>query len=167
MSDTQEAHVKRGPGRPPKLSEPESLGMKKGVKSWTPANVTEIENKEDGYVYRRISKAPDNITKKKLEGWEIVSGTNDPNTTQIAGYGRINDGKQLTSVVGGTDWILARMSEDMVAERERYFLGETGRRTKGLTAHLRSEMKGEAPVHGEIKISSRTGTQIIEQKTRG
>ncbi len=142
-----------------------SPSIKKGNSTWSPANVAEIEGKEEGYRYRKIRKDADNVARKKQEGWEIVSGVNGQSTTAQAGNGRINDGSSLTSVREGTDWILGRMPEEVALKREAHFNGETERRTKGLTAHLKKEMNnkgGGASVHGDITISSRHGTQVIE-----
>lgn len=142
-----------------------SPSIKKGNSTWAPANVSEIEGKEEGYRYRKIRKDADNVAKKKQEGWEIVSGVNGQSTTARAGDGRINDGNSLTSVQEGTDWVLGRISEEEAQKRDAYFNSETERRTKGLTAHLKKDMQskgGNAPVHGDITISSRRGTQVIE-----
>lgn len=160
QSDTQ---AKRGPGRPPKMSE--SVGVKKGVKSWTPANVSEVNNKEPGFRYRWARKDKDNVAKKQMENWEIVNAVNAPVTQAEAGYGRINDGTPLTSTQERSDAILMRIPEETAELRDDYYNNESSRRVQGLTAHLKKEMGAKAsnaPVHGEIKISTRQGTQVIE-----
>ncbi len=139
--------------------------LKKGNPTWSPANVAEIQGKEDGYRYRKIRKDTDNISRKKQEGWDIVSGINGQETSSQAGYGRINDGTALTSAREGTDWVLGRIPEEEAQKRDAYFNNETARRTQGLTAHIKKDIRekgGNAPVHGDITISSRTGTQVIE-----
>lgn len=158
MSETAEV-TKRGVGRPPKND------LKKGHSSWRPANVSEVSNKEPGFRYRWASKAPDNLTKKKIEGWETVNAVTNPQTTAEAGHGRINDGKPLTSAQERSDAVLMRIPEDMAEQRDAYYNNESARRVSGLTAHLKKEMQrdaGNAPVHGEIKISSNQGTQVID-----
>lgn len=141
-------------GRPP---------MKKGIPSWKPASVTDVANKEEGYRYRWSNKNPDNLAKKAIEGWETVSGlTGDKSKPSEE---RIQDGKNLASTYEKHDVILQRMPEELALGRDEYFNNETLRRTAGLTAHLKKEMKdkgGNAPVHGDITISSRQGTQVIE-----
>jgi len=166
MSEVEQtvSHAKRSPGRPPnKISD--SVGVKKGVTSWTPANVSEVSNKEPGFRYRWARKDKDNVAKKQLENWEIVNAVNAPETHAEPGYGRLNDGKALTSTQERNDSILMRIPEEIAQLRDDYYNNEASRRVQGLTAHLKKEMGshgGNAPVHGEIKLSSRKGTQIIE-----
>lgn len=169
MSNTttsEQPEVSRKPGRPSKQSvEHSTVGIKKGVSSWTPANVADIEGKEDGYRYRKARKDQDNVARKRQEGWEVVSDLNGSEATSSGGYGRINDGSQTTSVREGTDWVLMRIPEEVAVKRDAYFNNESARRVQGLTAHLKKDMGekgGNAPVHGNITISSKDGMQVIE-----
>lgn len=136
--------------------------VKKGKTSWTPASVTEVTNKEDGYRYRWSNKTPDNLAKKDAEGWENVSKlTNDKSMPSPE---RIGDGKKLTSVYEKHDVVLQRIPEELAKQRDAYYETETNRRTSGLTAHIKNEIKnkgGNAPIHGDITISSRLGEQKI------
>lgn len=142
----------RKPGRPP---------MKKGRTSWSPASVTEVVNKEDGYRYRWSNKSPDNLAKKQAEGWETISKLSSDKS--IPSPERINDGKPLTSIYEKHDVILQRIPEELAVERDEYFNKESERRTSGLTSHIKREIGKEgAETHGEITISSRRGTQVIE-----
>lgn len=134
--------------------------VKKGKSSWAPASLNEFFDKEPGYRYRMVSKDPTNLAKKAREGWETVSAINNAGTVHDAPE-RINDGKKMTSVQEGHDWILQRIPEETAKERDEYFNNESERRVQGLTAHLKREV-GNAPIHGNINISSRRGTQVIE-----
>lgn len=137
--------------------------LKKGNPTWSPANVSEIYGKEDGYRYRKLRKDPTNIANKKLEGWEIVSGINGANTTVEVGAGRINDGQGITSVREGTDWVLARITEETAQSRDDYYNKENARRVSGLTAHVKKEVGKEgAATHGAITVSSREGEQVYD-----
>ena len=159
--ETQSQDVKRGPGRPKQVNE-EIPVKKKGKSSWKPASLNEFYNKEEGYTYRMIRKDPDNLAKKQVENWEIVSGIQSGNTKHIE-PGRINDGKPLTSVQEGKDWILQRISEETALERDAYYNNETNRREAGLTAHVKKEVAKEgANTHGEITISNRNGTKSYD-----
>jgi len=150
------------PGRPPKKISDMDTGLKKGRSSWKPASLNEFMNKEEGYRYRMVRKDAENLAKKKAEGWETVSGLDSSNTAQID-PGRIEHGKSLTSTQEGKDWILQRIPEEMALERDEYFNKENQRRVGGLTAHVKKEINKEgAAAHGEITISSRRGTQVIE-----
>jgi hypothetical protein len=147
----------RKPGRP-------SKPLKKGNSSWTPASLNEFTGKEPGYRYRMSRKDANNLSKKEQEGWENVSDLQSNNINQ-EDPNRIEHGKSLTSMHEGHDWILQRMPEELAQERDSYYNNEAARRVSGLTAHIKNEMKKtglNAPVHGEITISSRSGTQVIE-----
>lgn len=150
MSDLAQEISKRGR---PKL--------KKGKSSWTPASLNEFSDKEDGYRYRMSRKDPDNLAKKAQEGWETVSKLNAD--TKYDDPERIEDGKGLTSVLEGRDWVLQRIPEETAKKRDEYYNGETERRVSGLTAHVKKEIgKTGGQAHGEITISSRNGTQVID-----
>ncbi len=142
--------AKRGPGRP--KQEP-----KKGNPSWKPASLNDFTDKEPGYRYRMSRNDPDNLAKKAQEGWENVSGSQSPTTKHIEA-GRIDDGKALTSVLEGRDWVLQRIPEELAQERDVYYNNESERRIAGLTAHIKKELGNEgAETHGDITISSRKG----------
>lgn len=135
-------------GRPP---------LKKGKASWQPASLNEFEGKEEGFRYRMSSKDPKNLAKKDQEGWETVTGG-----IKHIDAGRIDDGAKMTSVYEGHDWVLQRIPEEVAQDRDAYWNKETARRTAGLTAHIKKDLsKDSAEVHGEITISSRNGTQVI------
>lgn len=145
-------------------SKTEEQKIKKGTNSWKPASLNEFENKESGYRYRMVRKDPDNLARKRAEGWEPVSGINNP-TASYQDPNKIEQGKGLTSVNEGKDWILHRMPEELAKQRDEYFDKKSKDRVKGLTAHLKSEMSKtgtNAPLHGEIKIDTKYGTQIID-----
>lgn len=138
--------------------------VKKGNTSWMPASLNEFENKDPNYTYRMMRKDPDNLAKKSKEGWEVVSGVQD-SSVEHQDANRIEDGKPLTSVQEGRDWILGRIPNEVAQARHDYHDKENKRREAGLTAHLKDKMKkegGNAPVHGEITISSRRGTETYE-----
>ena len=140
---------------------PKQDGIKKGKPRWKPASLNEFTNKEAGYRYRMSRKDPENLEKKAREGWENVDSTK----TKHVDAGRVDDGKPLTSVNEGKDWILQRIPEELAKERDEYYNAENERRVSGLTAHLKKDMKekgGNAPVHGNITISSRKGTETID-----
>lgn len=145
-------------GRPKKDATP----LKKGRSTWKPASVTDVINKEDGYRYRWANKTADNLAKKEAEGWETVSSLQSDRVSPTDS-GKINEGRSLSSVYEKHDVILQRIPEESALARDAYYQEETQRRTSGLTAHVKKEInKGGAPSHGEITISSRTGTQIID-----
>lgn len=147
--------AKRGPGRPRQEI------LKKGKSSWKPASLNIFDNLEPGYRYRMMRKDPENLAKKHQEQWEVVSGTQSPQTShQAPGY--IGDHAPTTSVLEGKDWILGRIPEEVAQSRDEYINRRTEQRTVGLTAHIKRDLaENNAPMHGEITISSRRGTQTL------
>lgn len=136
--------------------------MKKGKSSWQPASLNEFSNKEEGYRYRMSRKDPENLAKKAQEGWETVSAIQSGNVKHDSAE-RIDDGAALSSVLEGRDWILQRLPEELALGRDEFYNNEVERRTAGLTAHVKKEIgKSGANTHGEITISSRTGTKVID-----
>lgn len=136
--------------------------LKKGNTSWKPASVTDVVDKDPNFRYRWSGKNPDNLAKKKAEGWETVSGLSSDQTNSPESN-RVNDGRQLTSTLEKTDVILQRLPEELGRERDEYFNNETQRRESGLTAHIKKDLAKEgAGMHGKITISSRKGEQTIE-----
>lgn len=152
-----EAEIRK-PGRPPK----QQVGIKKGKSSWKPASAMEVIDKEDGYRYRWSNKAPDNLAKKELEGWETVSGVTGDRSKHVDAD-RISDGKPLTSIRERHDCILQRIPEDVAAGRDEYMNKKSAKRTEALTAHFKEEAKKQGTAtHGKITISSLKGEQVIE-----
>lgn len=138
---------------------------KKGRPSWKPASVTDVANKEPGYRYRWSNKTPDNLAKKEAEGWETVSGVTSDQAQAVSDH-KMDSGKNLTSVHEKRDVILQRIPEETAQQRDAYMNEKTQKRTLGLTAHLKKEIRtnaGNAPLHGNITISSlKGGEQIID-----
>lgn len=177
MSPNTGGYAKRGPGRRraaaiepaaqegvatiPEQETRSAPPVKKGNASWKPANVVDVINKEEGFRYRLIRKDDTNIAKKKQEGWELLSGINAQGTDVQAGYGRINDGKKVSSVLEGHDYVVGRIPEDIAKERDAYYNNESDRRTKALYRDAKkdaAQSKGE--IHGEITIE-RKGVRTV------
>lgn len=150
--------TKRSPGRPP------NAAPKKGKPTWQPANVVDVIDKEPGYRYRLIEKSQRNLAKKQQEGWEILSGLNAVKTTAEIGYGRINDGKPLTSVHEGMDYVVGRMPEEIAEERDAYVNAKTKRMTDALRKQTQEGLnKSDAPIHGSITMEKRGVRTVIKE----
>lgn len=148
----------RKTGRPPKAA----VGIKKGKSSWKPASAMEVIDKEDGFRYRWSNKAPDNLSKKELEGWETVSGVTGDRSKHVDA-GRISDGKPMTSIRERHDCILQRIPEEVAQGRDEYMNNRTDSRTRALTAHIKDQAKEQGTeAHGKITISSLRGEQVID-----
>lgn len=152
---------KRGPGRPKSA---EAAPVKKGKPTWKPANIDDVINKEEGYRYRKINKDQRNMAKKMAEGWEVVSDISGQKTTMEQGYGRIDDGKPLTSAREGYDYLIARMPEEIAQERDAYINRESARRVEGLRRQTKEELRNsDAPTHGSISMEKRGIRTIIKE----
>lgn len=145
---------KRGPGRPPKV---ESEVVKKGKPTWRPADIDEIVDKEPGYRYRWARSDEDNIAKKKAEQWVV-----DEKSDVEGGYGRIDEGKPLTSVRKRRDAVLMKIPEDIALERDEYVNNKTARQMAGLKKQTEKDIKG-APVHGSITMEKRGIRTVIKE----
>lgn len=153
--------TKRGPGRP--KSEATAPTVKKGKPTWSPANVDDVFDKEEGYRYRKVNKDPRNMAKKLAEQWEVVSDVNGGETKQEVGYGRIDAGKPLTSVRESYDTVLMRMPEEIAKERDAYINNENARRVAGLKRQTKEELgSSNAPTHGSISMEKRGIRTIIK-----
>lgn len=152
---------KRGPGRPPKheeLAEP----VKKGKPTWKPANIDDVFDKEPGFRYRKIAKDPRNLARKEAEGWELLSGIAGSVTTMEKGYGRIDDGKPLTSTREGYDYVLGRLPEETAQARDEYINNKTARQIAGLKRQTQKDSP-DAPIHGSISMEKRGIRTIIKE----
>lgn len=153
--------IKRGPGRPPK----EDVVLKKGNPTWKPANVDETYDKEDGYRYRWINEDQTNASKKELEGWEIVSDLTGSKTKSEVGYGRIDDGKSLTSVRKRVGQILARIPIEVAKQRDNFFNSKTNRSISALKRMASDDVgkiSKDAPLHGSITMEKKGVRTIIK-----
>lgn len=145
-------------GRPKKELET----PKKGNASWKPSNLGDITGKEAGYRYRRVRKDDDNIAKKKDEQWEMVSKINAPSAAHVFPDGRPDEGHQVDSVVGGRDWVLMRIPEEIAQERDAYINAKSDRLTKALGSQTRKDLGNNVPMHGAITHNQRGVKTVIE-----
>lgn len=153
MTEESALETRRGPGRPPKEE------VKKGKPTWKPANIDEVINKDPAYRYRWVRKDQDNMAKKQAEQWEV-----DESTTVEGGYGRINDGKNLTSSKERRDAVLMRIPEEVAQERDAYINADIARRTAALKRQTRDELsRSDAPIHGSISIEKRGIRTVIKE----
>lgn len=156
-----ESEPKRGPGRPPKAEA--SAPVKKGTKSWSPSNLSDVVNKEDGFRYRWARKDEDNLAKKKAEGWEFVSDVNGSKTKGTHPDGRPDEPHALTSNIERRDAVLMKLDDETAEARDAYMNGETGRRTAALMRTVKQDLgKTGATVHGSISMEKRGVKTVIK-----
>lgn len=153
---------KRGPGRPPKEASA-AIPVKKGKKSWSPSNLSDVIRKEDGFRYRWARKDQDNLAKKQAEGWEFVSGVNGSQTTGTHPDSRPDEPHALTSNIERRDAVLMKMDDETAEARDTYINGETERRTAALLRTARQDLgKSGAAVHGSISMEKRGVKTVIK-----
>lgn len=133
----------------------EHATKKKGNPTWKPASLLDVRNKQDGYNYRFVRKDADNIAKKSEEGWEMVSSMNDK-AERDAPYGRAMEGKALSTVQEGSDWVLMRIPEEMAMKRAEYYNQLTDTRTKAIMREAKQAAGGDSRIKGNIKIDRET-----------
>lgn len=144
---------KRPVGRPSQV--------KKGSKSWSPSNLGDVIEKEDGYRYRRVRKDDENISKKLEEGWEYVSGVNSPRTQAIHPASRPDEPHKLTSNVEGRDWVAMRLDDETAQSRDAYHNDKVKRIEKRIYANTKQELgKDGAQVHGTL-TKERAGVRTV------
>ena len=160
--------AKRGPGRPaktPEQSQDAAPSVKKGKPTWKPASVINVKPRE-GFTPRMINKDPDNMARKLAEGWEVESGLNAKQSSQTEGYGRIHDGKPVSTVTERHDCILGWMPNDQVEARREFYADRTQRLEQALTREAKSDMAkatgGKGAVHGAITIEKRGNRTVID-----
>ncbi len=141
--------------------------VKKGRKSWKPASLNVVENKQDGFRYRWVRKDKTNIAKKKREGWEEVSDMTDPGIVHESA-GRMTDGTPLTTVRETHDQVLMRLDEDTAQGRDEYHNQRNAARMSGLKQHAQKEMSGAfqgtgiPQVHGNVTIKRGREVTVID-----
>lgn len=159
MSELEQTNIeKRGPGRPPK--EPE---VKKGARSWSPSNLGDVIEKEDGFRYRRVRKEDDNVAKKREEGWEFVSGINSSRTQAVHPSSRPDEPHKLTSNVEGRDWVAMRLDDETAKARDDYHNQKVNRIEKRIFTQTKNDLGKEgAAVHGNLTKERKGVRTIIE-----
>ncbi len=130
---------------------------KKGNRSWQPASY-EVLNKKPGYGYRKVAAGTDSIAKHLAEGWEFESAANGADTV-LTGGNRVFGGTRLDTVRGGADFVLMRIPEETLKQRNAYFNKRAEAQMSTVGQNL-AEQKGEAKAHGETTIQRPNGQTI-------
>lgn len=117
-----------------KRQNPESKAVKP-VK-WKPASKLGIVARPDGYRVRWCADSPENIAKKKAEGWEILDKTKFPELKNTEYDVNTTDSKGLTSTVLKRNELVAMiMPEEVALDREEYHRQETDNLTQKALSH--------------------------------
>lgn len=155
--------VRQKPGPKPKSAELAEKPIKKGKKTWSPSNLGEVINKENGFRYRWARKDDDNLAKKKAEGWEFVSGVAGSQIKSLHPDSRPDEPHAMTSNIERRDSVLMRLDEETAEARDEYVNNETARRTGALIREAKTGLnKSGAPLHGSISMEKRGERTVIK-----
>jgi hypothetical protein len=95
------------------------VAKKKGFKTWRPASMLAIRDRDENFTYRWANKEPLNQSKKLAEGWEYLPKTSGE--TPVSEDGRHLDLREYKSL------ILMRMPNEIKEARTKYYDDMTDR----------------------------------------
>lgn len=120
MSDTEIKEVRRG--RPPMST------VKKPTKpGWKPAARLGGVKAPEGYSARWVSDEPDNIARKKEEGWIIMDQKQNQKTFEVQD---VTDGATLDSTIRYRGMVAMMLPDELKEQRTEYYKAETNRATQ-------------------------------------
>lgn len=129
--------------------------MKKGRRSWAPADILQIRDLDDKYRYKWANSDPANIQRLIAEGWEVCSGVSGDKSRR-ADENSVHDGVRLSSVDSYRELVKLRIPKELAEERNAYFREQAQQQVMGLKAKTKEDMAnatgGRAGVRGSIII---------------
>ena len=130
---------------------PESVEIKKGKKTWKPANKLAVANRNPNFRYRWLdSRDAGNMEKKQAEGWQVISKLTSDTSEHADGT------TAPTTLLGYRELTLARMDNETAEARNAYFQKDTAERTLALGTSLKRDLKNPhgatAENYGKIVI---------------
>ena len=121
-------------------------------KAWPPPSQLDAPPAPIGYKHRwireRVMDYDDkaNIYKRQREGYELVRADDYPDTD----YPVIDEGKNA-GVIGQGGLLLARIPEEIVDERNQYFMDKTNTQMEAVDRDLMKESNPAMPISKERK----------------
>ena len=122
------------------------------LKEWTPPSSLDAHPAPIGYKHRwireRVMDYDDkaNIHKRQREGYELVRAEDYPD----ADFPVIDEGKNA-GVIGQGGLLLARIPEEIVEERNKYFMDKTNTQMEAVDRDLMKESNPAMPISKERK----------------
>jgi len=98
--------------------------------SWKPASRLGTVVRPDGYRVRWCEDSPQNIARKKAEGWEILDKTKFPELKNSDYEQRATDAHGGATILKRNELVAMVIPEEMALEREQYYREETEARTQ-------------------------------------
>jgi len=129
-----------------------SSERKERKKSWTPPSSLDAPPAPQGFKHRWIRTEvvgqmdTGNVSKKLREGWEFVRAEEISNQLGDHDYPVIQEG-QYQGLIGVGGLVLARIPEEVVEERKKYFRNKTSDQVKAVDQDILREQRPEMPVN--------------------
>ena len=121
-------------------------------KSWTPPSSLDAPPAPQGFKHRWIRTESvgfmdtGNVSKKLREGWEFVRAEEIKNELGDHDYPVIQQG-QYQGLIGVGGLVLARIPEEVVEQRKKYFQNITADQVKSVDNDILREQRPEMPVN--------------------
>ena len=129
-----------------------SSERKERKKSWTPPSSLDAPPAPQGFKHRWIRTEvvgqmdTGNVSKKLREGWEFVRAEEISSQLGDHDYPVIQEG-QYQGLIGVGGLVLARIPEEVVEERKKYFRNKTSDQVKAVDQDILREQRPEMPVN--------------------
>ena len=129
-----------------------SSERKERKKSWTPPSSLDAPPAPQGFKHRWIRTEvvgqmdTGNVSKKLREGWEFVRAEEVSNQLGDHDFPVIQEG-QYQGLIGVGGLVLARIPEEIVEERKKYFKNKTSDQVKAVDNDILREQRPEMPVN--------------------
>lgn len=135
--------------------------------SWRPASRTGAVKAPEGYRIRWCHDTPENISKKKTEGWEILDKTKFPDASVKEFEHQVTDSNGLSSSILKRNELVAMvLHEDIAKERDAYHQQETEDRTQAILSkeEVKRLISSQDPraARSIHSIDPETGDLVIE-----
>ena len=121
-------------------------------KPWTPPSSLDAPPAPKGFVHRWIrtefmgNQDTGNVSKKLREGWEFVRAEEIENQLGSHDYPVIRSGT-YQGLIGVGGLVLARIPEEIVESRKKYFRNKTSDQMKAVDQDILREQRPEMPVN--------------------
>ena len=130
----------------------ESGERKDRLKPWTPPSSLDAPPAPKGFKHRWIRTESigfmdtGNVSKKLREGWEFVRAEEIKNQLGDHDYPVVQQG-QYQGLIGVGGLVLARIPEEVVEQRSKYFKSITADQVKSVDNDILREQRPEMPVN--------------------
>jgi hypothetical protein len=126
----------------------QSRVSEKRPQTWTPPSSLDAPTAPDGFRHRWIRTETlgmddtKNMSGKLRSGWELVRGDEYPEQS----YATVKEGK-YAGVIGVGGLVLARIPEEIAAQRDAYYKRQTQERDEAVNNDLMKEQHPSMPIN--------------------